>query len=166
MVLSDILEGQIHLNSWSTSLSLRLWNSPFEIPWFTYPGPMMWGWVHSVGWPYFAVALKIPLSWRLFQRYVANLCSGNTFGRILQVGSIQSSLATWDLPPSNQSSFTHSSQSMLIYSEKFQREMLVECYCYISHFLILYVTNKKQPIAHSPIKYYTIWWLAFAVTNN
>ena len=54
--------GQIYLNNCSTSLSLRLWNSPFEMPWFTSPGPMMWGCVHSVGCPYFAVALKTVFS--------------------------------------------------------------------------------------------------------
>ena len=47
-----------YLNNCSTSLSLLLWNSLLEMPRFTSPGPMMWGCVHSVGCPYFAVALK------------------------------------------------------------------------------------------------------------
>ena len=56
------LGGQIYLKSWSTSLSLLLWNSPLEMPWLTSPGPIMWGWVHSVGCPYFAGALETAFS--------------------------------------------------------------------------------------------------------
>ena len=52
----------IYLNNCSTSLSLLLWNSPLEMPWLTSPSPIMWGCVHSVGCPYFAVALKIVFS--------------------------------------------------------------------------------------------------------
>ena len=102
------LGGQIYLKSCSTSLSLLLWNSPFKMPWFTSPGPMMWGWVHSVGCPYLAVALKIAL----FQRYLANsdlIFVAHTFGRSMQVDSVlRSSLDTWNLkPPSTQSWFTY-----------------------------------------------------------
>ena len=55
--LRRALLWRLSLKSCSTSLSLLMWNSSFEMPWFTSPGPIIWGWVHSVGWPYFGVAL-------------------------------------------------------------------------------------------------------------